>query len=800
MGYTSLYVLCMFLFVWPYSGLAQGNGTISVSSFLTAADQATLWYSPSGDFAFGFRKVQDQFLLSIWYDKIPDKTIVWFVNDGTTVPAGSKVQLTTDRGLVLTDTQGKELWRSEPLSGTASRGVFNDTGNFMIFGSSWTKLWDSFSNPIDTLLPAQTMEVNGTLNSRLTETNFTKGKFQLRLLENGNLVLNSRDILTDHVYGAYYRSQTNDINPSNQGYQVKYSTAGYMYIAKRNGDIVNLTTNGAIPSTGYYHRATLTFDGVLVQYYHPKDSTGTSKWISVWQIPVNICLDVRGDTGSGACGFNSVCRLDEARRADCECPESYSLLDPNDTHGSCKPNFAQNCDDNGSSEKLYDLVEITDTDWPFSDYEQLKPISEIECRRHCLNDCFCAVAIYRGDSCWKKKLPLSKGRKDRAVNGKAFLKFSKGDLPPEHRRGGDNPIYPEKNDKRTLIVVFSVLLGSSVFVNFILIAVVGFGFSYIYHKKKKNSQHANDSVETNVCRFTNKELVEATNGFKQQLGRGSFGIVYKGVIQMSSTVIVAVKKIDSLAQDGAREFKTEVNVIAQTHHKNLVRLVGFCEEEQHRLLVYEYMVNGTLASLIFSREKPSWALRNHIALGIAGGLAYLHEECSTQIIHCDIKPQNILLDEYYNARISDFGLAKLLMLNQSRTSTGIRGTKGYVAPEWFRNIPITVKVDVYSFGVLLLEIICCRRSVENLEFGEKAILTDWVWDCFQDGRMIELLENDEDILSEWEKVETFVIVGIWCIQEDPSLRPTMRKVIQMLEGVVHVPDPPCPSPFRSTST
>ena len=198
----------------------------------------------------------------------------------------------------------------------------------------------------------------------------------------------------------------------------------------------------------------------------------------------------------------------------------------------------------------------------------------------------------------------------------------------------------------------------------------------------------------------------------------------------------------------------------------------------------------TLASLLFSSVKPSWALRNHIALGIARGLAYLHEECSTQIIHCDIKPQNILLDEHYNARISDFGLAKLLMLNQSRTNTGIRGTKGYVAPEWFRNTPVTVKVDVYSYGVLL------RNYLLQEKFGDKAILTDWAWDCFRDGRMVDLVENnEEDILSDWGRVERFVMVGIWCIQEDPSLRPTMRKVTQMLEGVVDVLDPPCPSPF-----
>nr|XP_009778013.1 PREDICTED: G-type lectin S-receptor-like serine/threonine-protein kinase RLK1 [Nicotiana sylvestris] len=186
-------------------------------------------------------------------------------------------------------------------------------------------------------------------------------------------------------------------------------------------------------------------------------------------------------------------------------------------------------------------------------------------------------------------------------------------------------------------------------------------------------------------------------------------------------------------------------------------------------------------------------------MGIARGLAYLHEECSTQIIHCDIKPQNILLDDYYIARISDFGLSKLLMINQSRTLTDIRGTRGYVAPEWFRNSQVTVKVDVYSFGVLLLEIITCRKSLENEEsYGPEAILTDWVLDCFHDGKLEALVETDTEALNDKKQLERFVMVGIWCIQEDSTMRPTMRKVTQMLEGSVEVTTPPCPYTFSTT--
>ncbi|KAL5077050.1 hypothetical protein RYX36_016034 [Vicia faba] len=206
-------------------------------------------------------------------------------------------------------------------------------------------------------------------------------------------------------------------------------------------------------------------------------------------------------------------------------------------------------------------------------------------------------------------------------------------------------------------------------------------------------------------------------------------------------VDVSVKKLDKLLQDSDKEFQTEMSVIGQTHHRNLVRLLGYCNEGQHRILVYELMSNRTLASFLFTSLKPNWNQRFQIVLGIVRGLVYLHEGCCTQIIHCDIKPQNILLDDHYNARISDFGLAKLLLINQSHTETGIRGTKG----------------------------------LDNL------------------------LENDNEVGNDMMSLEKLVMIVIWCIQEDPSLRPTMKEVLLMLEGIVEVVVPRSPYLYGSVS-
>ena len=326
----------------------------------------------------------------------------------------------------------------------------------------------------------------------------------------------------------------------------------------------------------------------------------------------------------------------------------------------------------------------------------------------------------------------------------------------------------------------------------------------LFFKRKANQNIRSNEVtlEMNLQAFTYEELGRATNGFNEQLGSGAFGTVFKGVLPFDQeSNLVAIKKLDSMVREDAheQEFKAEVCAIGHTNHKNLVKLIGFCNEDQHRLLVYEFMSNGSLASLLFGPSRPSWHRRMKIALETARGLFYLHEECRTQIIHCDIKPQNILLDDSFTARISDFGLAKILKTNQTRTATQIRGTKGYVAPEWFRNVPVSVKVDIYSYGIVLLELICCRKSFEaEAEDDNQMILADWVYDCYKDEKLDLLVGNDDEARSDMKRVKKYVMIAMWCIQEEPSLRPTMKKVTQMLEGSIEVPIPPDPYSFISS--
>lgn len=257
------------------------------------------------------------------------------------------------------------------------------------------------------------------------------------------------------------------------------------------------------------------------------------------------------------------------------------------------------------------------------------------------------------------------------------------------------------------------------------ISVLGstlFALLILLRRSKKTKREEGDGFAvSNLKVFSFKELHKATNGFSEKLGHGGFGAVFKGTLHDGTSTSVAVKRLERPGS-GEGEFRAEVCTIGNIQHVNLVRLRGFCSENLHRLLVYDYMPNGSLSSYL-SRTSPellSWETRFRIALGTAKGIAYLHEGCRDCIIHCDIKPENILLDSDYNAKVSDFGLAKLVGRDFSRVLATMRGTWGYVAPEWISGLPITTKADVYSFGMTLLELIGGRRNVvSDTPGGEK---------------------------------------------------------------------------------
>ncbi|GAB4853475.1 BRASSINOSTEROID INSENSITIVE 1-associated receptor kinase 1 [Ancistrocladus abbreviatus] len=290
-------------------------------------------------------------------------------------------------------------------------------------------------------------------------------------------------------------------------------------------------------------------------------------------------------------------------------------------------------------------------------------------------------------------------------------------------------------------------------------------------------------------RFSLRELQVATDNFshKNILGRGGFGKVYKG--RLADGSLVAVKRLkEERTQGGELQFQTEVEMISMAVHRNLLRLRGFCMTPTERVLVYPYMVNGSVASCL--RERPEsqppldWQVRKRIALGAARGLAYLHDHCDPKIIHRDVKAANILLDEEFEAVVGDFGLAKLMDYKDTHVTTAVRGTIGHIAPEYLSTGKSSEKTDVFGYGVMLLELITGQRAFDlaRLANDDDVMLLDWVKGLLKDKRLEALVDSDMQGNYVEDEVEQLIQVALLCTQSSPIERPKMSEVVRMLEG------------------
>ncbi|CAL9002783.1 unnamed protein product [Prunus brigantina] len=319
-------------------------------------------------------------------------------------------------------------------------------------------------------------------------------------------------------------------------------------------------------------------------------------------------------------------------------------------------------------------------------------------------------------------------------------------------------------------------------------------FGGVFNRSKEgnasgSSVQAQGIATSNVRLFSYNSLRSATRNFhpSSRIGGGGYGVVYRGVLRDGTQV--AIKCLSAESKQGANEFLTEINVISSMRHPNLVELIGCCVEDSHRILVYEYLENNSLASsLLGSRSNYvflDWPKRAAICLGTATGLAFLHEEAEQHIVHRDIKASNILLDANFHPKIGDFGLAKLFPDNVTHLSTRVAGTEGYLAPEYALLGQLTKKADVYSFGVVLLEIISGRSS-SKAAFGEQLlVLVEWTWKLREEERLLEIVDPELTAYSEAE-VMRFVKVALFCTQGAAQQRPTMKQVVEMLSKEVHL--------------
>ncbi|XP_020202722.1 putative serine/threonine-protein kinase isoform X3 [Cajanus cajan] len=297
-------------------------------------------------------------------------------------------------------------------------------------------------------------------------------------------------------------------------------------------------------------------------------------------------------------------------------------------------------------------------------------------------------------------------------------------------------------------------------------------------------------------KFSYNSLRSATGDFhpSSKIGGGGYGVVYKGVLRDGTQV--AIKSLSVESKQGTHEFMTEIDMISNIRHPNLVELIGCCVEGSHRILVYEFLENNSLASSLLGKYQSNlsskgkyvaldWPKRAAICRGTASGLSFLHEEAQPNIVHRDIKASNILLDGNFYPKIGDFGLAKLFPDNVTHVSTRVAGTVGYLAPEYALLGQLTKKADIYSFGILMLEIISGKSSSIAAFDEDFLVLVEWAWKLKEENRLLDLVDSE---LSEYDESEVyrFLIVALFCTQSAAQHRPSMKQVLEMLSKEVHL--------------
>ncbi|XP_062225621.1 G-type lectin S-receptor-like serine/threonine-protein kinase At2g19130 [Phragmites australis] len=771
-----LLVLCGLLFSLHTPSCSAATDTLSRGHAL-AGDERLV--SGNGKFALGFFQPGSRSsnntlssYLGIWFNKVPKLTPVWTANGDNPItnPTLPELMISGDGNLVVI-AHGTVIWSTQSnITTNGTTVVLLDSGNLVLRSSSNTScvFWQSFDHPTDTFLPEAKIGQNKVtgLNRRLV----------------------SRKNSIDQASGVY----SSELGLDGIFISLWNSSERYWSSGEWNGkffsSILEMSAQSGFVACNYtfvnndqevYFSYTVLDESVIIQNF--LDVSGQWKtriwlkqdWMTLALQPNHPC-DVYA-----ACGPFTVCTEDE--NLLCSCMKGFSVRSPQDwgledTRGGCIRNTPLNCrggnkTEIGMTDKFYSLPRITLPE----NGKSINAMSAKECADVCLSDCSCTAYSYGKGGCtvWHGELlnVVAGG-----IGEILYLRLAAKELQSlKRKRGG-----------------MIIGVGTST-------CIVSFGFMFLivlWRTRGKWSSHTmdNDHGGIGVIAYRYVDLQRATKNFSKKLGEGGFGSVFKGCL--SNSVDIAVKRLEG-ARQGEKQFRTEVSSIGIIQHVNLVRLIGFCCEGGRRLLVYEHMPNCSLDAHLFQSQgtRLYWNVRCQIALGVARGLAYLHHGCRDCIIHCDIKPQNILLDASFVPKIADFGMAKFLGRDFSRVLTTMRGTIGYLAPEWISGIAITSKVDVYGYGMVLLEIISGKRNsgkesssnsdhasyfpvqvVHKLLNGDVASLVD------------ENLHGDVNL----EEVERVCKVACWCIQDSEFDRPTMVEVVQFLEGTLEPGMPPMP--------
>jgi hypothetical protein len=640
-------------------------------------------------------------------------------------------------------------WSSVPAGGdgpspAAGAAVLLDSGNLVVVdqANSSRILWQSFDCPGDTLLPGGKLGLDRDAGRNISLT-YTKSG------HNGSLSVD--------------RSRRNGFVLTTDGQDAIPGTfPDWMVSSQENGSSLVLNYPR---SPDFTEHLQLHLGQVSLRSW----SNSSGGWVSRWTLP--------SDCKSGAffCGRFGACKSD----GKCDCVDGFEPSNPSEWQlgyfvSGCSRSLLLSCEIN-NGQTLHDdsFVPLDNLQGLPYNSQNHSARSEQDCREACVSRCYCVAYAYdSGCKLWYHSL-YNVSFASRPPYSKVYLRLG-------------SKLRVRKGLQTIGVVSMVVGLAATTCVILTLALLWRYRRGLLTCRKFQ--------AEGPLAVYPYAEVKRATRNFSDKLGEGGFGCVFRGT--MPGSTLVAVKRLKGLGHVD-KQFRAEVRTLGVIQHTNLVRLLGFCVKGSTRLLVYEYMANGSLDSHLFSEDSCllTWDLRYRIALGIAKGLAYLHEGCEDCIIHCDIKPENILLDAEFCAKIADFGMAKLLGREFNSALTTIRGTMGYLAPEWVSGQRITTKADVYSFGIVLLEVVSGRRSTVRLESGSHRYFPLYAAAQLREGNVLRLLDRRLGGDASVEELGVACRVACWCIQDEESDRPSMGQVVRMLEGVVNTEIPPVPSSF-----
>ncbi|KAB2637490.1 hypothetical protein D8674_028024 [Pyrus ussuriensis x Pyrus communis] len=525
-------------------------------------------------------------------------------------------------------------------------------------------------------------------------------------------------------------------------------------------------------------------------YQQLKWSDADDRWEEYWSAPKYRCDKY------GQCGANSICSPDNVNLFECECLPGYepkSVNDWNQRNGSdgcvSKRIGGSKC---GNGDGFVTVQRVKDPDASIG-AQLVKSMSDKECEQACLNNCSCTAYMSLGREgridcmTWYDDLMDILVRTE--VGGDLYVRVDKIEL-------GKHSSKSKGFLRRMGAVVIPIV---SVLVALVLIIV----FACWQHKKKSKTKDYMEVDELEETRrhpelqyFDLSTILAATDNFSpvHKLGQGGFGTVYKG--QLPNGQIVAVKRLSRTSGQGVEEFKNEVALIARLQHRNLVKLLGCCIKGEERILVLEHLPNKSLDYFLFDHKRRSlleWDKRFEIINGVARGILYLHQDSRVRIIHRDLKTSNILLDAEMNPKISDFGMARILHGDQLQDKTNrIVGTYGYMSPEYAVFGRFSTKSDVFSFGIILLEIVSSKKNNGLYQEDHSMNLIGHVWQLWREDRALEIVDSSLES-NQSEEVVRCIQIGLLCVQEDPEDRPTMAAVVVMLSGEASPPVPKQPA-------